>query len=218
MQSNFFLKKVKRAIVKLLFEEKCVNCGKSVSQNPFFCDRCLFSLRPIPEEDLTSIPYLDGYRTFTRYGPLEEKIIHLIKSEGVKSLAHHVGKLAAPLLEEYAKAVKADIVGFVPTNPWRLWFVRGFEPVWEMAKPANLKVERVIKRRFLPRKPLYLAKDPKERKKLVKGVYTIGKEVEGKTLLVIDDLLTSGATASEIAYVAKAAKASRVYLFAFFRA
>jgi len=212
----------KRFFERILFCEKCLLCGKPLESNPFLCEFCLFSLKPSPEEDQITLPFLDGYKTFAHYGWREEKLISLIKFGGIKSLAHFVGNLAKPLLEGYIKEKKPDLVTYVPTNPWRLWFSRGFDPVEEMIKGANLKVEKVLKRRWLMRKPLARAKDTEERKQLVKNAFSIEKRfkarLRGKKILVIDDLLTSGATASEVAKLLKAGGAKEVYLFAFFRA
>ena len=212
----------KSSIERLLFEESCPLCGKPLGNNPLLCEVCLFSLKPLPEEDQTTIPFLDGYKTFAPYGWREEKIVSLIKFEGFKSLAHLVGNLAKPLLEGYIEKRNPHWVTYIPTNPWRLWFSRGFDPVEEMLKGADLKAEKILKRRWLFRKPLARAKDVAERKRLVKGVFSVEESfkarLRGKKILVVDDLLTSGSTASEVARLLKSAGAKEVYLFAFFRA
>jgi len=214
---NRFLKRAKRLANRLLFEENCIRCGSFLSTNPFFCDRCLGSVTPKLEEDLISIPYLDGYRTFTTYGEVEKLLVHLIKFEGVRSLTQFVGEIAAPYLKGYTEKIKPDAVTYVPTNPWRFWFLRGFEPVLEFLRPSKVEAKKLIKRSWKPRKPLSRSKNVAERRRLVKGVYSLLGNVENKTVLIVDDILTTGTTASEIAYLMKSAKAKRVYLFAYFR-
>jgi predicted amidophosphoribosyltransferase len=212
----------KSYIDRFLFCESCPICGKPLDDNPFLCRFCLFSLKPFPEEGQITIPFLDGYKTFTSYGWREEKIVSLIKFGGFRGLARLVGALAETHLRNYIEAKKPDLVTYIPTNPWRLWFSRGFDPVEEMVKGANLKVEKILKRRWLFRKPLARAKDVNERKRLVKGSFLVDDRfkarLRGKKILVIDDLLTSGTTASEVAQLLKAGGAREVYLFAFFRA
>ncbi|HID80012.1 MAG TPA: ComF family protein [Aquifex aeolicus] len=212
----------KRFFNKILFCEKCLLCGKPLKSNPFLCEVCLFSLKPFPEEDQITLPFLDGYKTFTHYGWREKEWVSFIKFGGFKSLAHFAGNLAKPFLEGYIKDKKPDWVTYIPTNPWRLWFSRGFDPVEEMVKGANLKVEKILRRRWRIRKPLARIKNIEERKRLVKNIFSIEKRfkarLRGKRILVIDDLLSSGATASEVAKLLKAIGVKEVYLFAFFRA
>ena len=211
----------KRWIERLLFAETCVICGEPLSTFSVVCDRCLLTLHPQVEENLLSIPYLDGYKIFTHYGEREKKLLHLIKFEGFKHLAVELGKLIAPFLRSYIKEVQPDLVGFIPTNPWRYWFLRGFDPVEEILKGAGIPYEGFIKRRWLWRKPLSKARNVEERKKLVRGVFTLKKSyiprLAGTKVLLVDDVLTTGATASEIAYILKSVGVREVYLFAVFR-
>ncbi len=211
----------KRWIERLLFAETCALCGEPLGSSSVVCDRCLLSIHPQPEEDLLSIPYLDGYRAFTAYGESERKILELVKFQGFKHLAREIGKLVSSHLREYEKHLKPDAVTFIPTNPFRYWFLRGFDPVEEILKETSVNFERIIGRRWLFRKPLARVKSFRERQKLVKDAFYIkrGKipRVSGGKILVVDDVLTTGSTASEIARLLKSAGAVEVYLFAVFR-
>jgi predicted amidophosphoribosyltransferase len=55
----------------------------------------------------------------------------------------------------------------------------------------------------------------KERKQAVRGVFAVreGKTMEGKRILLVDDVFTTGATARECAKVIKKAGAAKVYVF-----
>jgi len=211
----------KRWIERLLFAETCTLCGEPLGASSVVCDRCLLSIHPQPEEDLLSIPYLDGYRTFTAYGEIERKILELVKFQGFKHLAREIGKLVSPHLREYEKLLKPDAVTFIPTNPFRYWFLRGFDPVEEILKGTSVNFERIIGRRWLFRKPLARIKSIRERQRLVKDAFYIKREkiprLRGGKILVVDDVLTTGSTASEIARLLKSAGAVEVYLFAVFR-
>ena len=211
----------KRWIERLLFAETCAICGEPLEVPSVVCDRCLLSLHPQSEEDILNVPYLDGYKTFTHYGERERKLLELVKFQGFKHLAREIGKLASTHLKEHIKLLKPNVVTFIPTNPWRYWFLRGFDPVEEMLKGASVNFERVIGRRWLFRKPLARVKSFRERQKLVKNAFYIKREkiprVSGRKILVVDDVLTTGSTASEVARLLKSAGAKEVYLYAFFR-
>jgi predicted amidophosphoribosyltransferase len=132
-----------------------------------------------------------------------------------------VGKLASATLRAYTEKINPDWTTFIPTNPWRYWFLRGFDPVEEMLKGADQPYEKILKCSLKWRKPLSRAKSVEERKELVKDVFKIDSrfagKLEGKTLLVVDDILTSGATAEAVGGLLKSVGAERVYFFAFFR-
>jgi len=206
----------------LTFDDRCFLCSSPLGEEKFVCASCLEELKPSPEEGNFFVPYLDGYRTFTRYEGRAREILKLVKFDGIKHLATEVGKRAAPLLREYLKSLKPDLTTFVPSNPLRYWFWRGFDPTEEMLKAAAVSYKRVIKRSFRWRKPLARARNREERIKLVKGVFNLERRfaelLEGRRVLVVDDVLTSGATASAVAYLLKSVGVKEVYLFAFFRA
>jgi competence protein ComFC len=209
-------------LLRIFFGEDCVYCGGELASYPFLCEKCINSITPQPGEDILSVPYLDGYKTFAPYKGVAETLIHLVKFEGVKRLLTPLGKMVEPYLKGYIKQVNPSVVTYVPTNPFRYWFVRGFDPVEEILKIAGVSYRRVIKRRWLYRNPLARAKSLKERQKLVKGAFKIDARfagtLKGKTVLVVDDILTSGTTASEIAYLLKSVGVKEIYLFAVFRA
>jgi len=211
-----------KSLFSFIFDHRCAHCGKP-SGGEYICLTCLKKVEPSPEEDIQlNIPYLDGYKTFTHYEGVAKTILHLVKFRAVKHLTREVGKLAAPFLWSYVRSVEPDYVTFVPTNPWRLWFVRGFDQTEEMLKATEVPYRKLIIRSPLPRKPLSRAKSVEERQRLVKGVFNLDRRylpfLEGKTVLVVDDLLTSGTTASKVAYLFKSVGTKRVFLFAFFRA
>ncbi len=206
----------------LLFSERCAVCGEKLKgKETAVCQHCWFSLQPEPEEDAVYIPHLDGYRTAFPYKGVGGEILKLIKFSGFKSLAYEVGKLAEPTFREYVERIKPHWVTFVPTNPWRYWFKRGFHPAEELLKGTGVPYKKLIVRSWKPRKSLSAAKNLEERKRLVEGVFNLKPRyaglLEGKRILTVDDVLTSGTTASKLAFLFKSVGAAEVYLFAFFR-
>ena len=204
---------------RVIFCESCDICGSPVGKNPFVCDSCLLSLKPQIFEG--TLPYVERFKSFTRYGEKERKLLHLVKFKGAKSLAHELGKSVSPYLRGFIKEVEPQLVTYIPTNPFRLWFQRGFDPVEEILKGAKVRYGKLIKRRFLPRRPLSLA-DKQKRPILVKDAYRLEEKMlprlSGAKVLIVDDVITTGATASRVAYLLKSAGAEAVYLFTLFNA
>jgi predicted amidophosphoribosyltransferase len=209
---------------KLLFDDLCKICGRPLEpKENFVCTECLLKLRPCdkgcPSAD---IPFISEAQSAFNYDDTAKEIVRLIKFEGARGLATAVGKIAAPFLKRFSGEIFPDVITFIPTNPWRLWFLRGFDPTYELLKPSGVKVEKLVRRRWLLRKPLARSSSVKERKKLVKGAFTLDPEgarfLKGKRVLLIDDLLTSGSTATEIALLFRSVGVKEIFLFTFFRA
>ncbi len=215
MFSPFFIH-----LKRLLFCESCDLCGGPLGKNPFVCDSCLFSLKPEPFEG-TLYPYVERFKSFTRYGEKERKLLHLVKFKGARSLAVEIGKSASPFLRDFIEEVEPHFVTYIPTNPFRFWFQRGFDPVEEILKGAEVPYGKLIKRRFLLRRPLSLATKEK-RAHLVKEAYRLEEKVlprlSGAKVLIVDDVITTGSTASQVAHLLRSVGAASVYLFTFFNA
>jgi len=223
-----FLKSLSLEINKvfnfLLFEERCFYCKKRKIENfPYFCNLCLLSISPKPEENEIKIPYIDGYKTFSPYNGVAKEVIRVIKFKNVVSLARLIGVLAYPVLEGYIEKTEPDIITIVPPHPLRYWFKRGFNPVREFLynTPLYKEVSEILKRKWSFKPPLASVKEKSLRKKLIKEDYMLKTQwinkLENKKILVIDDILTTGATAETIGFLLKSVGVEKVFWFAFFR-
>ena len=117
--------------------------------------------------------------------------------------------LQAPPCRELAAA--ADLVVPVPLHPRRLK-ARGFNQAWLLAQAfpeAPLAREALVRRRHtVPQVGL----NPRQRLDNVKDAFAVPDPalVQGKKVLLVDDLFTTGATARECARVLRRAGAPRV--------
>jgi len=117
--------------------------------------------------------------------------------------------LQRPLCLELAAA--AELLAPVPLHPKRIK-QRGFNQSLLLAKAfpgAPLAREAVVRTRHTPPQ---VGLNPKQRRDNVKGAFAVPAPalVKGKTVLLVDDLLTTGATVKECARVLRRAGASRV--------
>lgn len=119
-----------------------------------------------------------------------------------------------------AKAVKTvyndinfDGITYVPMHPIKL-LRRGFNQsevlAQRLSKVLNIKVyDRLLSARYVPKAQHNLT--VKERFKNVKGIYTYNYTVTGKTILLVDDIKTTGATLDECAKQLLLAGADNVF-------
>lgn len=142
-------------------------------------------------------------------GPLRE-MIHLFKYGRMKGLGAGLGKLlwnALPVDEAF------DVVVPVPLH-WRRRWSRGFNQADVLARiiarRRGVKVMRALGRRRATDTQAELS-NPKRRLN-VAGAFRVKKPVAGLRILLVDDVMTTGATASACALVLKRAGAKRVTL------
>ncbi len=123
-----------------------------------------------------------------------------------------------PLLQHWLRrphclelVADADLLAPVPLHPRRLK-ARGFNQALLLAQglPEKPWSREVIIRKRFTKPPVGL--NPKERRDNVKGAFAVPRPeaVQGKKILLIDDLFTTGATARECARALTRAGAARV--------
>jgi len=137
-------------------------------------------------------------------------------------LKYRSDKTALPELVETAvsfiRSWGIDFSTIVPVPPTKAY--RTFQPVLalagEMANILKVPSLRSAIRKVKEIPELKNVYDPEERKRLLKGAYEANANaINGKGILLVDDLYRSGATMNEITELLLASGASEVYAFAF---
>ena len=223
-----------RATLDLLFPPLCLGCGVGLasSQPPLFCPECQKQIaplappfctccgRPLPAAAgsghtcgrcLTKPPAFAKARALTLYnGPMAEAI-HRFKYQGeqagLATFAHFhralVSDLAAP-----------DMILPVPLHPERLR-QRGFNQALHLAQAFFPKAERRLDPGVLVRlrhTHTQTGMNGTERRRNLKNAFglTIPERVAGRSILLVDDVYTTGSTVNECAKVLRRAGAARV--------
>ena len=175
---------------------------------------------------------LDRLIAATEYkNPLIREIIKAFKYHYAKELASPLSKLLIKSLEanstislEVAEGDRSTIIVPVPLYKYRLHY-RGFNQAELLAKEVadyfNLPIEHNILKRRIFTTPQAKIKDTEKRRTNLKEVFEIGPEysirgtcpelVEGKTIILIDDVCTTGATLVEAAKILKESGAKEVW-------
>jgi ComF family protein len=186
----------------------------------YFCRDCRTPFQnrfPLDEDGRCSLCRLglNGFDAAYCFGAFEaelRELIHVFKYGRVQTLAGPLGRflaLALPRAEEF------DVVVPMPLYWTRRW-TRGFNQsellAREIARRASVPVRKVV-RRAKPTTPQAGLTNAKRRAN-VRGAFQVRRpeRVAGLRILLVDDVMTTGATASSCARELKRAGAARVTL------
>ncbi len=223
-------------VLNLVYPGSCAVCGAFASpERPNLCDACRTALTSdvaavCPRCAGTVGPHVhlaDGCThcrgdvfqfervlRFGYYDGLLRDVILRMKHAHGEMLAEVVGELWAEHLRLALEAVGADVVIPVPLHWWRR-LKRGYNQSTALARvlAANLGIPckaRWLRRvRYTPRQTDLSHTD--RRANVQRAFGTSGwAGLKGKTVLLVDDVLTTGTTASEAARALREAGASRV--------
>jgi len=231
----------------LVFPDDCRVCGEALhelSRIPV-CARCLREPAPLTAEYFCvacRIPFLNrspldesgrcalcrqgfsGFDAVFSYGSYEgtlRKLIHLFKYAGVQPLARPFGEfLARALPRDQPRDQQFDAIVPMPLH-WRRHLGRRFNQsallAREVAKRWNIPVTDPVRRGRATAFQAGLTNA--KRRANVAGAFKMkrGRRLDGMHVLLVDDVLTTGATAAACARVLKRAGAKRVTVLALAR-
>jgi ComF family protein len=166
-------------------------------------------------------PVYDRARAAARYSDTMRELIQSFKyrdrQEGLPLFARWLAKAGAALLAD------ADLIVPVPLYPSRLWWRRFNQSAMlalAVGRLTGIPVDcAVLKRVRRTASQVGLTAD--QRRRNVAGAFRVGQSragrVKGNKLVVIDDVITTGATAEACARSLKRAGAARVDILALAR-
>lgn len=169
------------------------------------------------------VPSYDGSAALAYYAGAMRNAIHLLKYEERVALAEPLGRLLTELVQSSPafKGIAFDAVVPVPLHSSRLRY-RGFNQSERLgrviAKGTGLALEDKELLRLRATRSQASLSGEKRRTNLKDAFGTRNENTfKGKTLLLVDDVLTTSTTVSECARVLKGAGAKRVYVLALSR-
>ena len=197
------------SLLALLFPDRCAGCGRL---GALLCPACRAALIPYPEGPHQPPPSLTDVRVaFVFDGPLRE-IVHQFKYRRERRLARPLGALLAAHLA--AGPFSADAVLAIPLHHQRL-AERGFNQAealaGEVARAAGLPLinEGLVRIRMTEQQARL---DARGRRENMRGAFSWhAAAAPPARVLLVDDILTTGATMSAGAEALRAAGAQAVY-------
>jgi ComF family protein len=216
---------------------RCAGCGVIVDQVHSFCSDCWKQLEflgnggcmrcgiPLKATDaetcaacLAKPPRLDRMRAAVAYDDISRDLVLRLKYGRKVALARTMARYMTPLI---ASDATGAIIVPVPLHRGRLW-QRGFNQsvlvARELSSATGLRLEpRALSR--VKRTPPLKGLTALQRRRTVEGAFKVrkGADLEGRTIVLVDDVLTTGSTANACARALRRAGAARVELVAWAR-
>lgn len=229
------LKYVFKRLLNLILPQRCLKCDEILDSDPGLCGPCWSQIRFISDPLCTccglpldfdvgdeglcggcavSPPLYDKGRSVFVYDDASKGMIlrfkHGDSTHGAPAFAKWMGTAGHDLLKE------TDLIIPVPLH-WTRLFTRTYNQSQLMATHLSKLVPHtslepaLLKRHKRTQPQGFLSKD--KRVENVKSSFTVPQPhlIKGKSILLIDDVLTSGATLNACAKELKKAGAKRIY-------
>jgi ComF family protein len=225
--------------VALALPPRCPGCGEVVDADHRFCGTCWTGLTMIAPpwcaacnlpfdfdrgphalcgECLATAPVHDVVRAAVAYGTTARTLALRLKYGGRTSHAATAARLMARHMPE-----GADLLVPVPLHRWRIWG-RGFNQAaliaQGLARASGVAAELELLRR-VKATPVLRGLGPRGRAKAVAGAFALApgakERLKGRSVVLVDDVYTSGATTDACVRVLKRAGAARVTILCWAR-
>lgn len=216
------IKAIAKSFINLLYPLHCFGCGKPLDPLDEFhlCAPCIGSIKSnaMPPFELETAP-VKAYSACLYEGASKE-LIHKFKYKDKTILARIFSKLMMDCIKENPELVDIDLITVVPLHKTRLR-EREFNQSLLLAGPISKKFGIPLKNTLEKvRKTKYQNELLKgERMTNLKGAFKVcdTAEIGGRNILLIDDVMTTGATLGECAKTLLAGQAKSVRCFTFAR-
>ena len=199
------IKKVLHDFVDLVFPNCCPGCEQPLaSGEEHLCTSCELDLPVFPaNENILQIfagrLKLAEARAFLKFynDGIAQQLLHYIKYKGDQNLGAHLGNMFMRHLEEDVVFAQVDVIVPVPLHVSKLR-ARGYNQsevlASGMAAILDVDVDTTSVTR-LKKSATQTRKNRAERWQNVSGIFAVTNDnLEGKHVLLVDDVITTGAT------------------------
>jgi len=199
-----------KGLLDLLFPPRCPTCGRLTAPGSReFCSFCGKSTAPAGRRSDRNVFYDEAYAAYVFEGKIRDLVLDL-KFHGKRENARPLGQALAACIAK--NGLRFDIISWIPVSASRLK-ERGYDQAGLIAASAagalGHKCTPTL-RRIKSTLPNSRMDSSSDRKRNVSGAFETIYDIAGKRIVLIDDVISSGATMNECARVLKSSGAAAV--------
>ena len=205
---------LKKGLFDILFPPRCAFCRRLLKRGESgMCAQCEKTLPYTPQSGLQGTDFVEACAAPLYYeGPVREALLRY-KFKGVTAYAGVFGRLVADCVRERLSG-RYDLISWVPLSSERLR-ERGYDQAMLIALSAALELDDVAVetlRKVVNAAPQSGTGSAEQRRANISGAFECADSelVAGRRILLIDDIITTGATVSECARILGQAGAESV--------
>lgn len=223
------LRTIGRSLYEFMYPPLCASCeARLADDDRFVCERCRATLRPLAPADAVyrqkvEMLSVDGLVSgvvsafhFEKDGTLQH-LVHQLKYEEMTKIGVELGSIVGQLVRPALGDIAIDFIVPVPLHPVKER-ERGYNQSVFIAEGISVAIGRPVHARLLKRvrhTRTQTALNTAERKENVAGAFALNARhasaVREATVLLVDDIITTGATIIECARALKHHGALHVY-------
>lgn len=225
------------AVADVVWPPSCVVCDEVIDGPGGFCEACAPEVVELPAEhcsrcaepgafhggrcercSTTEVPFEQAFAPFEHEGAVA-RAIHRLKYEDQSHLGRSLGLLLAHTAREALQQMPGTLVP-LPLHDAR-FRERKFDQAALLTHALAQATSRPVALEWLQRTrdtPRQVGLEEDAREANVRGAFSAPSAVRGEDVVIIDDVLTSGATAREAARTLRAAGAGRIFVLTLARA
>lgn len=184
----------------------CFRCGNTVGPHLNTAEGC-------SDCRSHSLAFQSVYRLGVYEGRLRDAVLRMKTGSG-DALAQMMGRVSKDVMAERLLAARIDLVVPIPLHWWREW-ARGHNQSLALAEELANGLGVSCSSKCLKRvrhSPQQLQPSASARRENIRGAFRVrrGANLSGKRILLVDDVMTTGSTASEAARMLHRAGAQEV--------
>ena len=207
--------KLLNCVLDLLYPPKCLLCQRVLEHDQLdLCGQCR-AQQPLCPVSKNKFPFIDSWLSLWYYEENAKESLRRYKFSGKRCYAPGYGRLLAMRIQQELND-EYDLLTWVPVSKWRK-YKRSYDQVELLAQAVGreLGIQPVLCLHKIRNNPPQSGiSGQAQRRGNVLGAYkAVNPEIfAGKRILLLDDIITTGATAGECAKVLLTAGATEVHV------
>lgn len=205
-----------RFLINFIYPNICPCCGEIIGYNDAFCGGCAETLELCTVN--TKIKFADDFAAFCIYKDNAAQAVQHFKDEPCGNTAYAFAHCIFRAITEKEFAECVDEIAFIPMTR-EDHNRRGYNQTELIARELHFMMNIPYRNALVKLRKTRRQKElsGEERKQNIAGAFAAaqGLRFDGKNVLIIDDVCTTGSTLSDAARALREAGAERVFAAAF---